>query len=182
MITAHDPGGKVRIPSAADVRGQAWFTPCGRHRIALARVWVARPVRWMLWIGMNPSVADAAVDDPTVQREVKRTRALGYDGYLKGNVMDYRATDPRDLRRPDVMPNSPENHPTLIALARMSEAVVMAHGTLPPKLRPHAEALTRALLDEGHRLLCLGQNADGSPKHPLYIAAAEPLRPYAPPN
>lgn len=178
MIGAHDPGGKVRIRNAHDVRGEAWFSPCGRHRLALARTWVEQPRRWLLWIGMNPSVADAEVDDPTVQREVSRTRALGYDGLLKGNVMDYRATHPRDLRQPGVVPNSAENHPTLLALARLSEAVVLAHGNLPAALRGYAQTLTDALAAEGHTLLCLGQNADGSPKHPLYVALAQPLRPY----
>lgn len=180
MIDAHDPGGKVRIAIANDVRGEAWFTRCGKHRIVLARAWTPKPKRWLLWIGMNPSVAAATVDDPTVQREVKRTRALGYDGFLKGNVMDYRATHPKDLRTPGVIPNSAENHAVLIKLARMSEAVVLAHGTLPKSFKPYARELTLALASEGHTLLCLGQNADGSPKHPLYIAGAQPLMPYQP--
>jgi hypothetical protein len=179
-VIAHDPGGKVRIRNAADVVGEAWFSPCHRYRYALARTWTSRPARVLLWIGMNPSVADAEVDDPTVQREVKRTRGLGYDAYIKGNVLDYRATNPKDLVKTGVIANSAENHRTLLLLAERCEAVVMAHGILPASLRHHAQDLTRKLAERGHTLLCLGQNADGSPKHPLYIAGSAPLRAYRP--
>ncbi len=180
MKTAHDAGGKVKLRLGDDVRGRAWFSQCGYYRLLLARAWTPNPRRWLLWIGMNPSVADAAIDDPTIYREIKRTRELGYDGLLKGNVLDFRVTRSSDLRRKGVAFCSPENHPTVRAAARISAAVVMAHGTLPPRLKHHADSLTTALLADGHALHCLGQNPTGSPRHPLYVEYAEGLRPYQP--
>lgn len=162
------------------VRGDALFSACGRYRPLLARTWVPNPTRWLLWVGMNPSTAGKDEDDPTVQRETKRTRGLGYDGYLKANVLDYRATKPRQLLAPGVVANSADNHATILRLATMSEAVVMAHGNLPPVFADLADRLTAQLMAGGHRLLCLGQNKNGSPKHPLYLSDDTPLLPYEP--
>lgn len=180
MMAQHDPGGLVRLALPPDVTGEAIFSPCGRYRTVLARAWTKQPRRWLMWCGMNPSTADGQEDDPTVQRECTRTRSLGYDGYLKVNVLDYRATHPKDLLGPGVVANSAANHPTIMRLATISEAVVMAHGNLHARFVPWADNLTHELIGDGHRLLCLGQNKNGSPKHPLYLAAETALREYRP--
>ncbi len=127
---------------------------------------------------MNPSTAGVHEDDPTVQRECARTQRLGYDGYLKANVLDYRATKPRQLTAHGVTANSRENHPAILRVAKICDAVVMAHGNLPIPLAGIAKTLTEQLVRDGHRLLCLGYNRNGTPKHPLYLRADAELIAY----
>ena len=57
----HDPGGKVRLRLPDGVIGGATFSECGRYRQALTRDWTPDGIapRTVLFIGMNPSVADA---------------------------------------------------------------------------------------------------------------------------
>ena len=62
----HDPGGKVRLTLAADVKSTAVFGGKSQeYRYRLVRTWDdAKP--HAMFVMMNPSTADPLVDDPTV--------------------------------------------------------------------------------------------------------------------
>jgi hypothetical protein len=77
---------------------RATLSPCGKYRYTLERRWSELP-RYVLWIMLNPSTADATQDDATIRRCVGYTRAWGYTGILVGNLYAFRATHPRDLER-----------------------------------------------------------------------------------
>jgi hypothetical protein len=178
-VESHDPGGRVRIKLPADVTGEAHFSPCGRYRPLLVRRW-AEGDSFALWIGMNPSTATGEVDDPTVQREWNYTRArLGVSAYVKANVMDYRATDPKTLVDSGVAPQSDQNRDAILDSARHAKYVVLAFGVLANRQqRGYAAELVTALEADGTPLSCLGFTADGSPRHPLYVRQDSPLLPF----
>src|SRR5215210_1846719 len=80
----HDPSSKIRLPLEPGVRGSAVFSECGNYRRLLTRHWGEdEDAPFALWIGMNPSMADAASDDPTTQRECRMTRSWGGRGGLR---------------------------------------------------------------------------------------------------
>lgn len=181
-LRGHDPGGKTRLAMIAGVDGDAYFSECGRFRIWLSRDWGFRRHSdgrepYALWIGMNPSTAEAEIDDPTVRKEMGFTRRLGLDRYVKVNVMDYRATSPKALLAPGVQPCSDANRPAIRWLAERAATIIVCHGRLHKKLRRYGELVMADL--RGKPLWCLGKNDDGSPKHPLYLAADTPLVPYS---
>jgi hypothetical protein len=132
----------------------------------------------MLWIGMNPSTAEADVDDPTIRREIAFTKREGFEGYAKCNVMDYRATDPKRLLDEDVAPTSRDNLHFIANYAQAASKIVVCWGKLPKKLKRYARRVTHMLREEGHTLMCLGCNSDGSPKHPLYVHSDLSLLPW----
>lgn len=173
----HDPGGKVRLALMTGVSGDATFSADGKHR-QLMRRWLgdAFPDRYILFIGMNPSTADASVNDPTCAREWSFAQREGFDAMVKANVGDYRATDPKMLLAPGVVASSPENLPTIRAAAGAAGRVVLCHGKLNKALAPAGRALIEALREDGVELWCFGTNADGSTKHPLYLRGDTPLR------
>ncbi|MBC7163610.1 MAG: DUF1643 domain-containing protein [Roseovarius sp.] len=175
----HDPGGKVRLRLPEGVTGGATFSPCGRYRQALVRDWTPEGTtpRAVLFVGMNPSVASAEVSDPTCHRELTFARDWGFTRYLKGNVLDWRATAPRDLPGPDLA-CSPANIPALVAMANEAELIVMAHGRLPARYLGIVRATTEALRQTGRPLGCFGLNRDGSPRHPLYLRKDAKLLPF----
>lgn len=175
----HDPGGKVRLRLKDGVGGTAAFSPCGRYRTLLTRSWEGASLDGhVLWIGMNPSTAAADVDDPTVFKETKYTRRWGYGSYVKCNVMDYRATQPRDLLAEGVEPRSADNLPTILEAARGAALVILAYGALHPRLARYGNETALALATAGHRLHCLALTKAGHPGHPLYLKDSCDPMPY----
>jgi hypothetical protein len=108
-------------------------------------------------------------NDPTVSREIGFARAWGYEGLVKGNVCDYRATFPRDLLAPGVIARSEENLPTLRKLATKADRIVLCYGVLPKPLQWAADELIEALRADGHELFCFGKTLHGHARHPLYL-------------
>lgn len=176
VTSQHDPGGKVRLALMEGVKGDAVFSADGRYR-PLMRRWLgdAFPDRYLLFIGMNPSTADASVNDPTCAREWSFTQREGFAAMVKANVGDYRATHPKMLLEPGVVASSPDNLPAIRQAAAGAARVIVCHGKLNKALVPAGQALVQTLHEDGHDLWCFGTNADGSPKHPLYLKGDTPL-------
>jgi hypothetical protein len=182
-MNAHDPGGKTRLRLADGVHGDAMFAgPDECYRLILTRKWVnlfnsstRLPSNFVLWICMNPSVADASVDDPTMNRVIDFSMGWGFDGLAMMNVCDYRATKPEALLVPGIVPCSKGNMPLIRNTAKEARKVVCAWGNLHRNLVPFAVDVETALRRDGHTLWCLGLNQGGSPKHPGRIAGDTPL-------
>ena len=177
----HDPGGKVRIKLDVDMVGDAGFSgPDDCYRTWLSRNWTP-PTKiidvdgYALWIGMNPSTADASVDDPTIKKEIKFTKGLGLGGLIKCNVMNFRATYPADLLKPLVIPRSDDNLPMIIGFALSARKIILCYGDLKPELRRYGVETVAALQQAGHELWCLGITNGGSPRHPLYVKESTSL-------
>lgn len=178
LFPMHDPGGLRRSRLLPGVSGDAEFSgPSDCYRTTLRR-WRgdAFPARFALLVGMNPSTASATFNDPTIAREWEFVTDWGYDGFVKCNVADYRATNPSDL--PDIGAVSPQNLTTILTIATAAEIVVLVHGVLPSCIREAGEALMAGLA--GRELLCLGQTKDGWPRHPLYLRRGTPLVRFSP--
>lgn len=178
MIDApHDPGGKVRWALPEGMRGDAALSPCGRYRMRLEREWTlpGEARRTILFCGKNPSTADALVQDTTCGRETERARRMGYTRYLKGNVLDWRATNPKDLPKDPEVACSSENLPELLRMAEQAECIVMVYGRLHPRYGAVVERVVGALRATGKPMWCFGRNQDGSAKHPLFLRKDAPL-------
>jgi hypothetical protein len=135
-----------------------------RYRYSLERVWGDGKTR-ALFIGLNPSTADATHDDPTVRRCVGFARRFGYSGLLLGNLFAARCTVPLELRGfPD--PVGPENDQFLGSLLARSDLVIAAWGN-------HGLYLGRgdAVFKRLTTARCFGLTKRGQPRHPLYVRA-----------
>lgn len=160
-----------------DSKSDAILSGCGTYRYFLRRQLVAdseRP-RIVTFCMLNPSTADATVDDPTIRRCMAFAERLNGTSLHVINLYALRATDPRELRtHPD--PVGPANDRALKALSVYNGGVICAWGrhARPERIR---EAL--ALFGTA-QLWCLGVNKDGSPKHPLYLPGNAPLVPWIP--
>ena len=170
----------MRLRLAADIVSDAAFSPCGRYRWWLERRWDGRPIGSdgvAVQIGMNPSTADIDCDDPTVAGCCARARLWGYGGLVMLNVFAYRATDKSALTRVDD-PVGALNDATIARFARRADLVVVGWGQPPRPLRGRGAEVARLLADLGVQPRCFAINADGSPKHPLYVRRDAPLTPW----
>ena len=149
------------------VRRGADISPCGRYRYTLWCAW--GPGAWVNWCCLNPSKADATVNDPSFTRMLNFSKAWGYDGMIVTNLFAFRATDPRDMRGADD-PIGRGNDEALRNASLDAALTVAGWGAngaylgravqvLPTLSRPHYLRLTK----------------DGHPGHPLYLPAS--LRP-----
>ncbi len=131
-----------------------------------------------MFVGMNPSVADHTLDDPTVRKECAYAKRWGYGGLIKCNVMDYRCTNPKNLLQPGVHPCSDLNLHMIAEQLTQVQNVVVAWGRLPVSLRCHSLAVKKLLKSFNGQVWCLGVNQDFSPKHPLYLKNSAQLMCY----
>lgn len=158
------------------ITGDEIFSHCEKYRLLLTRESAAGEGR-CLWIGMNPSTADASANDPTVTRECDFTWRWGFRTYVKCNVMDYRATDPKELLRIDT-PSSVMNLSTIVREATYASCIIACWGAIPGPLLVYAMAVRNALKQDGREIFCLGRTKHGAPKHPLYLPKITERVPY----
>lgn len=161
---------------------KAEFSECGQYRYSLSRQWgfpaPPTPARFILFIMLNPSVADARIDDNTVRKITKMARRWGYDGLLVGNLFAYRSTNP-DRLFAVADPIGPDNGDYLLDLADEAAAIVVAWGnTADAVAEGRAAQVVEMLRGAGRDLACLGFNTSDAPKHPLYLRDATEREPF----
>lgn len=139
------------------------------YRYLLLRVW-DRSLPLVGWVMLNPSIADAKVDDPTITRVMIRTQMWGFGGILVGNAFAQIATYPEDLGAGGVDPVGDENEAWLQEISVRCPMVVCAWGS-HRRMRDRGPEVYRTLrwADLTTRIVCLDRCGDGSPKHPLYL-------------
>lgn len=142
------------------------ISPCGAYRYRLTRTWGDPDSANVLCVVMlNPSTADALLDDPTIRRCISFAQREGCDGLEVLNAYALRATDPRALRgHPDPVGGLNDVH--LQRAARHYPNVTVAWGA---NIDPVREARVRRLLACAPFVSCWGTTKDGHPRHPLYL-------------
>jgi hypothetical protein len=164
----------AKTASTTVVKG-AQISECGRYRYDLLRRWADGDP--LLFVMLNPSTADADVDDPTIRRCIGFARREGYGALWVLNLYAYRATDPKSLLTCGD-PVGPGNDNMLRAHLRSSVGVgrpiVAAWGANAQADR--VEHVLNLCPDADWR--CLGTTKDGHPRHPLYVRGDQPLVPF----
>ncbi|WP_262386359.1 hypothetical protein ROLI_003790 [Roseobacter fucihabitans] len=176
----HDAGGKVRINLPDGVTGGAIFSPCGRYRQVLTRDWTpdGTEPRTIIFVGHNPSVATENVSDPTCDRELGFAKRWGFTRYVKVNMLDWRATEPKNVPHNPELARSSENLLAILREAEAAEEVLLAYGNLHKRFAPIVAETLSALRKTGKPLSCLKLNKDGSAGHPLYISSTTERFPF----
>ncbi len=148
-------------------QASACLSDDGRYRYQLDRWWASGDR--LVWVMLNPSTADAAVDDPTIRRVRGFTRREGYDGFVVVNLFALRATNPAQLTAVED-PEGPANRDRLAAILNRPVDVVVAWGANPAAV-PMAD-LIRTWRPDARSL---GHTKAGAPRHPLYVRRDQPL-------
>lgn len=154
----------------ADIERTAWISPCERYRHALGRHW-DRSKGYALFIGLNPSTADAAQDDPTIRRCLRFARDWGYGGIEMCNLFDWRATDPKIIRNKSSFAVSDKNDPAMRCRVGKAGIVIAAWGSVP-WAQERIDEVFCTVFNEEKRWHCLRFTKQDFPQHPLYVPAA----------
>lgn len=154
----------------------AELSSCGEYRYILRRRWngpeSAWPegppdARWVCFVGLNPSTADAIDDDQTIRKLIGFSKRWGFDGFKIVNLFALRSRDPAALRG-HAAPQGPANEEWITAGAVSSVMTVVCWGAhaMARARGPQVVGLLRA---HKVRPKCFGKAAGGAPLHPLRL-------------
>jgi hypothetical protein len=164
MRTPERWGEYCRMIKTADI------SPCGTFRWRLTRTWDhSKPV--LLFVMLNPSKADASIDDPTVRRCIGFAVRNNYGGIVIVNLFAYRATNPQDLKAngwPQGDGNEQFVRGNALAVHAANGRVVIAWGA-HARGRIEATAMLGALRNCGIPLYALKILPGNVPAHPLML-------------
>lgn len=158
----------------------AIFSADRTHRFILSRGPAVAP--YVLYIGLNPSDADEAKEDPTTRRLDGFARSWGFIHWQIGNLSAFVSSDPKALvhRPQDVTILAQENWYLARAIENAT-LIVPCWGDGAKYLgkdqrtrRP--EQVLMLCTGHEHKLRHLGMTRNMQPKHPLYLRADTPLQ------
>jgi hypothetical protein len=161
--------------------GTAEFSACGIYRYTLTRKWdEAKPM--ICFIGLNPSTADAEVNDPTIRRCIGFAHDWGFGGLLMLNLFAFRATDPKrvlKLTREAAMgekcaDGNLNDAFSLRSCAKLANAkkVVACWGA---NALEYGKLVSIQLAERRVRLCRFDRKGSDYPGHPLYLPATSKL-------
>ncbi len=142
----------------------AVFDDSSSYRYLLWRSWSELPK--VGFVMLNPSQADATVNDPTIRRCIGFAQNWGYGGLEVVNLFAYRAKSPPLLKQ-IADPIGEDNDRYLFSLSDRVETIVLAWGNWGT-LRGRDRAVIERLNSQ-QNLYCLGVTKTGHPRHPLYL-------------
>ena len=128
-----------------------------------------------LFVMLNPSDADADIDDPTVKRCIDFTRRRGYGELRIVNLFALRSAEPLQLATvPD--PIGPGTDEVTRAELAAANIVVVAWG-YKGSFRQRSSQMLQLIARTGTRAWHLGLNKSGEPRHPLFVPSGSRLLP-----
>jgi hypothetical protein len=154
--------------------GSAVISGDGNYRYHLRRT-IAPRGRLATFILLNPSTADAWVDDPTIRKCIGFCQRWGCGELHVANLFAIRATDPAVMRRADD-PVGPDNRAWVqrivdITVNRVTSGhrgcVVCGWGTRGSYMDQDRTVL--GWIRDICEPVCLGLTQDAHPRHPLYV-------------
>ena len=143
---------------------EAEFSIDKKERYSLKREW-DKSKNKILYIMLNPSLADDKNDDPTIRRLINFTKKFNSGGFLVGNIFTTITPNPKELDKSKGM--SDKNFEELIKLINKVDQIVYAWGSSIEE----PQLLKKLVLNPK----CFGKNLNGTPKHPLYVPSQTKL-------
>lgn len=162
----------------------AIISDCGRYRYRLERE-CGLPFdgsKTFAYFGINPSTADAALDDATVRKWRGFTVRNGGHRFIVGNLFAFRSTDPAALKYQDD-PFGPLWLEHLNGIIAEADVLVPCWGRLnkmPKDMRGAPDQMLATLIRSGKPVLHFGVTGCGQPKHPLMLGYDTPLIEWVP--
>jgi len=148
----------------------------GIYRYRLGRRWEEEGAP-ILFVMLNPSTADARIDDRTIRRCMSFAKREGAAAIDVVNLFALRSTDPRALVK-NADPIGPENDAEIREALFGAKLVIAAWGSGVPKAHGGRAARVLEMLNT-RPVWALRITATGAPEHPLYIPGDAPLVVYS---
>lgn len=148
------------------IHSDAVISDCGQYRYVLRRIWNS-DAAYLVFVMLNPSTADADVDDATIRKCVGFARRLGYGGIVVVNLFALRSRDPKALGTA-LDPVGPDNDKWIKLECSIAEhPIIVAWGA---NGRDYPDRVRQVLdLIKPRAVNALRTSDDGTPWHPLML-------------
>lgn len=133
------------------------------YRYSLWRIWDESKLL-VMFIGLNPSTANATTDDATIRRVKSIAANLGYGGIYMCNCFSYISTNP-DMLKSESLEAMMRNAQIIRRVADSCKEIVFAWGNFDIVRKTGTDKKLREAFPNAKALHI---NKNGSPKHPLY--------------
>jgi hypothetical protein len=153
----------------------AEFDPTEQYRYWLGRRWQSTLPQLTI-IMLNPSQANATVDDPTIRRCINLAHGWQFGAIIVVNLFAYRTAHPLELKQV-TDPIGEGNDAALRKAASEGDKILLAWGN-GGSLHGRDQAVLNGLSSFRDKFCCLGCNRTGQPRHPLYIQREARLQPW----
>ena len=143
---------------------KAKFSIDKKHRYELSRHWDLSKSD-ILFIMLNPSIANEHIDDPSIKRLISFTREFKHGGFFVANLFTYITPYSKTLDTSIGLTKL--NLKTIKNLVNKVDEVIYAWGNSikePQELKNLVK-----------NPKCFGKNLNGTPKHPLYLSSNSKL-------
>ena len=133
------------------------------YRYTLSRTWDStKPT--VLFIGLNLSIADENIDDPTITRCINFAKDWGYGTLLMANLFAFRSTYPKEIYLIDD-PIGKDNDHYILECVKQSDLIIACWGNNGTYM--DREKIIKELVPN---LYCLQKNKNGTPHHSLRLS------------
>ena len=158
------------------MRRSAIFDEHMRYRYSLTRVWNEKGPK-VVFIMLNPSLANDKEDDRTTKRIINFAKKFGYGSLEVVNLFAYitpKYIELKDLEKSEAV--GKENNKYLIRALKSADKIIAAWGENGTIHQRHEEIVQ---IIDGYDIDSLGSpTRDGHPRHPLYLSNDIELLPY----
>lgn len=156
---------------------EAVISDCGNYRYLLRRAWDITK-RGCLFVMLNPSTADAEVDDATIRSCIRLAKSWGYGHFEVVNLFGFRSTDPEGMGEA-VDPTGPNNDRIAREAIGRCDVAICAWGA-HWMAKARATPMVNLIREQRPTAYCVGTTKSGAPKHPLYIKSGTALSVFRP--
>lgn len=156
-------GKQLSIFGKFDPLKGAQFSDDGKHRFILWRVWNEKLPK-VMFIGLNPSRADAETNDPTINRVISFAKSWGYGGIYMANCFTFITPYPEELKEYAI--DSEFTDTILKHYAKQCKLIIFCWGTFKIVKETGRD---KQLMKIFPNAKVLKINIDISPRHPLYV-------------
>ena len=152
------------------MKRRALISECGQYRYRLSRRW-NKSLPCCLFIMLNPSTADAELDDPTIRRCIAFAKSWGYGKLYVGNLFAIRTSRPAKMKKA-IDPVGPDN---CHHLQRMARKVARSGGVCVAAWGGHGihenqdQIVVQWLRNIDIQLHYIKLTIKKTPCHPLYL-------------
>ena len=146
-----------------DMERSAVISECKKYRYSLTRTWYTS-LPTVVFIGLNPSTADATEDDATIRKCIGFAERWEYGRLIMLNLFAFRATNPADMKAASD-PIGPENNNVLHRMTKVFDVIVC--WGCDGDFRDRAWVALNGVINGIPK--CLGKTKHCHPKHPLYL-------------